>query len=165
MIIQSRAQDKRKYLMIIFLIAHQNYMLWSLIGTVSSRWFRWGVITYVFMQNWQKLSLIITKYSLLSRALKDIVQVPCHCHLISYPLPKIDHEIFSTVIFPLPLIQEGKLSVTGKSGGTEYWVNHLGGLSLPRKSEVRLTDSPYMIIAVYMVPTKNKKQNSVTFPW
>ena len=27
----------------------------------------------------------------------------------------IDHEIISTVILPLPLIQEGQLSVTGKS--------------------------------------------------
>ena len=32
-----------------------------------------------------------------------------------------------------------------------HWVlvNHLGGLSLPRKSVVRLTDSPAMTIAVY----------------
>ena len=27
---------------------------------------------------------------------------------------EIDHEIFSTVILPLPLIQEGQLSVSGK---------------------------------------------------
>ena len=31
------------------------------------------------------------------------------------------NEIFSTVIFPLPLIQAGQLSVTGKSMATEYW--------------------------------------------
>ena len=30
-------------------------------------------------------------------------------------------EIFCTVIFSLPLIREGHLSVTGKSMGTEYW--------------------------------------------
>ena len=28
---------------------------------------------------------------------------------------EIDHEIFSTVILPFPLIQEGQLSVTGES--------------------------------------------------
>ena len=33
-----------------------------------------------------------------------------------------DHEIFSTVILSLLLIQEGKLSVTGKRMGTEYWL-------------------------------------------
>ena len=27
---------------------------------------------------------------------------------------EIDHEIFSTVILPLPLIQEGQLSISGK---------------------------------------------------
>ena len=35
---------------------------------------------------------------------------------------EIDCEIFSTLIFPLPVIQEGQLSVTGKSMGTEYWL-------------------------------------------
>ena len=33
-----------------------------------------------------------------------------------------DHEIFSTVILSLPLIQEGKLSVTCKRMCTEYWL-------------------------------------------
>ena len=41
------------------------------------------------------------------------------------PSPKhtfmgIDCKIFSLVVFPLPLIQEGQLSVTGESMGTEY---------------------------------------------
>ena len=31
------------------------------------------------------------------------------------PFVQIDHEIFSTVLLPLPLIQEGQLSVTGES--------------------------------------------------
>ena len=31
-----------------------------------------------------------------------------------------DHEIFSTVIFSLPLIQEGQLSVSGEC--TQYWL-------------------------------------------
>ena len=53
--VDGRALDKREYLMIIrdnfFLISHRNHMLWPLIWTVSSRRFRWGVTTYVFMQN------------------------------------------------------------------------------------------------------------------
>ena len=35
---------------------------------------------------------------------------------------EIDHEIFSTVIVSLPLIQEGKLSVTCERMCTEYWL-------------------------------------------
>ena len=50
-ILTIRALDKREYLMINFLISHQNYMMWPLIWTVSTRRFRWGVTTYVFMQN------------------------------------------------------------------------------------------------------------------
>ena len=34
----SRALDKREYLIMIFLISHQNRMLWPLIWTVSLRW-------------------------------------------------------------------------------------------------------------------------------
>ena len=36
----------------------------------------------------------------------------------AYTFVNIDHEIFSTVIFPHLLIQEGQLSVTGESMGT-----------------------------------------------
>ena len=42
--------------------------------------------------------------------------------------------------FLLPLFQEGQLSVTGES---------MRGLSLPRKSVVRLTDRPDMTLDVY----------------
>ena len=49
----------------------------------------------------------------------------------------------------LPLFQEGQLSVTGESMCTKVLVNHLGGLSLPRKSVVRLTDRPDMTLDVY----------------
>ena len=35
---------------------------------------------------------------------------------------EIDHEIFSTVILSLPLIQEGKLSVTCEILCTGYWL-------------------------------------------
>ena len=35
---------------------------------------------------------------------------------------EIDHEIFSMVILSLPLIQEGKLSVTCERMCTEYWL-------------------------------------------
>ena len=53
---------------------------------------------------------------------------------------KFGHEIISTVILSLPLIQEGQLSVTGERMCTKYWhiVNCLG--SLPRNSVERLTD-------------------------
>ena len=61
---------------------------------------------------------------------------------------EIDHEIFSTVILSLPLIQEGKLSVTCERMCTEYCLNRLIGLSLSRKSAVRLTDRPNMTLAV-----------------
>ena len=35
---------------------------------------------------------------------------------------EIDHGIFSTIILSLPLIQEGKLSVTCERMCTEYWL-------------------------------------------
>ena len=65
---QVRAPDKRSIddnWGIIFLISHWNHMLWPFIWIVWSMQFRWEVTTYVFLQSWQKLSLIITKYSLL----------------------------------------------------------------------------------------------------
>ena len=49
---------------------------------------------------------------------------------------EIDHEIFSTVILSLPLIQEGQLSVSGERMYTILF-NHLRGLSLPSKRVVR----------------------------
>ena len=49
---------------------------------------------------------------------------------------KIDHEIFSTVILSLPLIQEGHLSVSGERMCT-ILVNRLKGLSPPSKRVVR----------------------------
>ena len=55
--------------------------------------------------------------------------------------------------FLLLLIKEGQLSVTGESYWQKYvhkvLVNHLGGLSLPRKNVVRLTDCPDMTLHVY----------------
>ena len=49
---------------------------------------------------------------------------------------EIDHEIFSTVILSLPLIQEGQLSVSGEKM-CPILVNLLRGLSLPGKRVVR----------------------------
>ena len=49
--------------------------------------------------------------------------------------------------FLLPLIQEGQLSVTGNYVH-KVLINRLEGLSLPRKSVVRLTDHPDMTLAV-----------------
>ena len=40
----------------------------------------------------------------------------------SHSSVEIDHEIFSTVILLLPLIQDGLLSVTNGSICTEYWL-------------------------------------------
>ena len=51
-----------------------------------------------------------------------------------------DHEIFSTVILSLPLIQEGQLSVSGERMCTVL-VNRLEE-SLPSKRVVRQTDRP-----------------------
>ena len=43
---------------------------------------------------------------------------------------EIDHEMFSTVIISLPLIQEGQLSVSGDRMCT-ILVNRLGGYAYP----------------------------------
>ena len=45
----------------------------------------------------------------------------------------IGHEIISTAILALPLIQLGQLAVTGERMCTKYWLTRLD-LSLPRKS-------------------------------
>ena len=50
----------------------------------------------------------------------------------SHTFVGIDHEIISTVILLLPLIQGGLLSVTSESICSEYWLTPLS--SLPRKS-------------------------------
>ena len=47
----------------------------------------------------------------------------------------------------------------------EVLVNHLGGLSLPRKSVVRLTDRPNMTLDVYRGrKTTNQRQQQSTKP-
>ena len=58
--------------------------------------------------------------------------------------PGFDTRSGHILSFFLPLIQEGQLSVTD-----EVLINRLGGLSLPRKSVVRLTDRPDMTLDVY----------------
>ena len=68
-----RALGKREYLMIVFLISHRKHMLWPLIWTVSSGQFRWGLTTLFLCRS--KLSQIITKYSLISRALEHVLLV------------------------------------------------------------------------------------------
>ena len=66
--------------------------------------------------------------------------------------------------FLLPLIQEGQLSVTGDVLH-EILVNHLGGLSQPRKSVVRLTDRPDMTLDVYPGrKTTTQQHATTTFP-
>ena len=49
---------------------------------------------------------------------------------------EIDHEIFSTVVLSLPLIQEGQLSVSGERMCT-ILVNRLEDISLPSKRVVK----------------------------
>ena len=58
------------------------------------------------------------------------------CRIRQHSFIEIDHEIFSMVIFSLPLIQEGLLSDSGKRRYTSTGLL-LGGLSFPRKSVVR----------------------------
>ena len=67
------------------------------------------------------------------------------------------HEIISTAILSLPLIQVGQLSVTGERMCTKYWL----GISLPRISAVRLTDRPDMAIVVDCDVEPQNKQNLV----
>ena len=59
--------------------------------------------------------------------------------------PGFDTRSGNILSFHLPLFQEGQLSVTGESMCT----NRIGGLSLPRKNVVRLTDRPDMTLDVY----------------
>ena len=50
--------------------------------------------------------------------------------------------------FLLPLFKKGSCQLLAKVGA-QVLVNRLGGLSLPRKSVVRLTDRPDMTLDVY----------------
>ena len=56
----------------------------------------------------------------------------CESLLDHISFMEIDHEIISMVILPLPLIQEGQLSVTGRSMYTKYWAQ-LSKTSLANK--------------------------------
>ena len=58
--------------------------------------------------------------------------------------PGFDTRSGHILSFLLPLIQEGQLKNVH-----EVLVNSIGGLSLPGKKEVRLTDRPDMTIDVY----------------
>ena len=68
---------------------------------------------------------------------------------------EIGHQIISTTILSLPLIQVGKLSVTGERMCTKYW------LTLPRKTVVMLTDRPDMTIVVDWDIKPQIKQNKI----
>ena len=58
--------------------------------------------------------------------------------------PEVPNLIPATVISPLPLSQEGQLSVTNESMGYLILANHIGDLSLPRNRVISLTDCPDM---------------------
>ena len=64
--------------------------------------------------------------------------IPSRSHIFM----EIDHEVFSTVILLLPLIQEGLVSVTC----TKYWLTAKS--NCPGKSVVRLNGRLDMTIAV-----------------
>ena len=66
------------------------------------------------------------------------------CHLVQFP--GVAHSFTSCSIFH-------KFSVTGERISTEYW------LSLPRKSEVRVTDRPHMTSAIYLGRRVRNKTN------
>ena len=65
-------------------------------------------------------------------------------------VPGLDTRSGQKLLFLLPLIQEGQLSVAGENMRTKYLKTSKDlGLSLPRKNVVRLTDHPNMTKAVY----------------
>ena len=66
---------------------------------------------------------------------------------------EICHEVISTTILSIPLIQAGKLSVSG-----QRMVNRLG--SLPRNRVVRITDHLDMTIVVDWDVKAQLKQTS-----
>ena len=74
--------------------------------------------------------------------------------------PGLDTRSSHILLFLLPLIQEGQLSVTDDFKYVHVvLVNCLGVLSLPRKSVVRFTDHPDMTIVVYRwhkIPAQQK---------
>ena len=63
--------------------------------------------------------------------------------------PGFDTRSGNILSFLLPLFQEGQLSSYWQKYVHKVLVNRLGGLSLPRKSVVRLTDRPNMTLDVY----------------
>ena len=83
--------------------------------------------------------------------------------------PGFDTQSGYILSFLLPLIQEGQLSVTGESMCTKYWfIALIGGLSLPRKSVVKLKDCPDIILDVYrgrktIQPTNTYREDKPTF--
>ena len=68
-------------------------------------------------------------------------------------LVEIDHEIFSTVILSLPLIQEGQLSVSGKRKCTT-WDHHFSNFGRPPVPDDLCKDKAPK---AYLVPEKNFK--------
>ena len=75
--------------------------------------------------------------------------------------PRFDTYSSHILSFLFPLIQEGQLSVTGESMCIKCWItNRLGGLNLPRKSVVRLTDRPCMTLPVYTMDLKQQHNNN-----
>ena len=72
---------------------------------------------------------------------------------------EIDHELFSTFILLLSLIQEGLVSVTSESMYTKHWQ------TCPGKRVVRLTDLLDVTIAVDWDVKSQAKQNNAKLPY
>ena len=77
--------------------------------------------------------------------------------------PELGTRSGNILSFLLPLFQEGQLSYWRKYVH-EVLVNRLGGLSLPRKSVVRLTDRPDMTLDVYRGRKTSMQQCMVCAP-
>ena len=78
--------------------------------------------------------------------------LPLADHVV-LPVVHLAQEIEVPGLIPGPgpcffVLQEGQLSVTDKSMSTLVMTDHIGGLSLPRNSVIRLTYCPNMTIGV-----------------
>ena len=74
--------------------------------------------------------------------------------------PGNDTQSGHILLFILPLVEEVQLSLVSywRKYVHEVLVNNLGGLSLPRISMVRFTDSPDMTLAIYHGCKTTKQQ-------
>ena len=82
------------------------YLILSLCSADGSTWI-WRLWVGFSAGIVQRLSKVVASHGCSVGGVSDLSSM-------QYTFVEIDHEIFSTVILPLPLIQEGQLSVPGK---------------------------------------------------